>query len=267
MEAHILDKIEKYLNGKMTAQEEKAFDLAIESDAGLARAVVNFGESNGEIELSIEDNLRVELANLKSVDSANSAYQYNSINKNEPVAEKRNLVMFVLPVITSVALLLAYLGINWAEQNYANKALGLELYERYELPKVSIENNIIHPFSEGLTAFQNKQYDQAISFFNGIVVDAPQYPEAQFYLGHAYLASENFKEAAKQFEKVVNLKDDRNIEQAEWHQIMAQLSSGQTTPNFETLIAEITRDKEHTFNQQAIELQNKLNTFWRKLTF
>jgi len=266
MEAQILDKIEKYLNGDMTPQDEAQFDAEIEQNPELAAAVDNFGVANDAIEVLIEDNLRAELNNLKAEESGNQASNVVSINKNKPVAKMRSLRSY-LAAAASVALLLGFFGMNWAGNNYSNTALGEEMYSGYDLPNVRSGNNTVHPFSEGLTAFQNKNYDQAVEFFKGIVVDDPRYPEAQFYLGHALLESKNFGEAATQFEKVAGLEDVRYTESAEWYQIIAQLSLGETNNNFDTLLTKITTDKDHTFNKQATELQGKLNSIWRKLAF
>ena len=266
MEAQLLDKIEKYLNGEMTSQDEAQFDAEIEQNPELAAAVDNFGVANDAIELLIEDNLRAELNNLKAEESGSQASNVVSINKNKPVARMRSLRSY-LAAAASVALLLGFFGMNWAGDNYSDTALGEEMYSGYDLPNVRSGNNTLHPFSEGLTAFQNKNYNQAVQFFKGIVVDDPRYAEAQFYLGHALLESDYYGEAATQFEKVASLNDVRYTENAEWYQIVAQLSSGETTTNFDTLLTKITVDKDHTFNKQAIELQSKLNSFWRKLAF
>jgi len=266
MEAQILDKIERYLNGEMNPQDEAQFDAEIEQNPELAAAVDNFGVANDAIELLIEDNLRAELNELKTEESGNQASNVVSINKHKPVAKMRSLRTY-LAAAASVALLVGFFGMNWAGNNYSNTALGEEMYSGYDLPNVRSGNNTMHPFSEGLTAFQNKNYDQAIQFFKGIVVDDPRYAEAQFYLGHAYLENKSFGEAATQFEKVTSLNDVRYTENAEWYQLIAQLSSGETAANFDALLAKITGDKDHTFNKQATELQGKLNSVWRNLTF
>lgn len=266
MKEEILDKIEAYLNGDMSPQDEAQFDTEIEQNPELAAAVDNFGVANDAIELLIEDNLRAELNNLKAEESVSQGNNVVSINKNKPVAKMRSLRTY-FAAAASVALLLGFFGMNWAGDNYSNAALGEEMYSGYDLPNVRSGNNTVHPFSEGLTAFQNKNYDQAIQFFKGIVVDDPRYPEAQFYLGQAYLESDNFGEAAKQFEKVAMLNDIRYTEYAEWYQIIAQLSSGETDANFDKLLTKIAGDKDHTFNKQAMELVGKLNSFWRKLAF
>lgn len=266
MENELLEKIEKYVNGEMSASEEKAFDAAIEQDATLATAVDNFGVANDAIELLIEDNLRTELDNLRAEESAESANNVVSINKSKPVARMRSLRRY-LAMAASVALLLGFFGMNWAGSNYSDAALGEGIYSGYDMPNVRSGGNTLHPFSEGITAYNAGDYAKAIPFFQGIVVDDPRYAEAQFYLGHALLKNKDFSSAATQFKKVQTLNDVRYTENAEWYQIVAQLSAEQTNDEFYTLLNKITNDSNHTFNSQAVDLQGKLNSFWRRLVF
>jgi len=266
MEDQLLDKIEKYLNGSLSEQEEKAFDAAIEKDPKLAATVDNFGVANAAVELLIEDNLRAELDSLRAEESAEGATNVVSINKNKPVAKMRSLRTY-LAAAASVAILLGFFGMNWVGSNYSDTALSEGIYDGYDMPNVRSGSNTLHPFSEGITAYNSGDYTKAIPFFQGIVVDDPRYAEAQFYLGHALLNNKDFSAAATQFQKVRTLNDVRYTENAEWYQVVAQLSAEETNNEFQTLLNKITNDENHTFNSQAVVLQNKLNSFWRKLVF
>ena len=264
MEEQMLDKIEAYLNGNMNAQEEKAFDIAIEKDPELAAAVDNFGVANDAIELLIEDNLRAELNNLKAEEAG--ASNVVSINKKKPVAKMRSLRTY-LAAAASVALLLGFFGMNWAGGNYSDSALHGEFYSSYDMPNVRSSQNVVNDFAEGLTAFKAENYSQAAQFFQGIVVDDPRYAEAQFYLGQSLLENKDFDGAAEQFKKVVSLNDVRYTEEAEWYQVLAHLSGENTNAEFDALLGKIAADKDHNFNTKAVALQGKLNSFWRKLVF
>lgn len=266
MEDQLLDKIEKYLNGALSEAEEKAFDTEIEKDPELAAAVDNFGVANDAIELLIEDNLRAELDNLRAEESQGGATNVVSINKNKPVAKMRSLRTY-LAAAASVAILLGFFGMNWVGNNYSNSALSEGIYDGFDMPNVRSGSNTLHPFSEGITAYNSGDYTKAIPFFQGIVVDDPRYAEAQFYLGHTLLNNEDFSGAANQFKKIQTLNDPRYTENAEWYQVVAQLSAEETNDEFHTLLNKIVNDENHTFNSQAVVLQNKLNSFWRKLVF
>ena len=135
MQEQLLEKIEKYFNGELSAQEEKDFDAAIEQDAELAAAVDNFGVANDAIELFIEDNLRTTLNEMRQEETASSTNNVVSINKKKPVARMRSLRTY-LAAAASVALLLGFFGMNWAGQNYSDIALGEGIYAGYDMPNV-----------------------------------------------------------------------------------------------------------------------------------
>lgn len=266
MDDQLLDKIEKYFNGTLSEQEKKAFDAAIEQDTALAAAVDNFSINNDAIKLLIEDNLRIELENLRAEESLEEGTNVVSIKKNKPVAKMRILRIYLAAAV-SIALLLGFFGMSWAGNNYSDSALSEGIYDGCNMPNVRSDSNTLHPFLEGITAYNSGDYSKAIPFFQGIVVDDPRYAEAQFYLGHTLLKNKDFSKAANQFKKVQILNDLRYMEDAEWHQGIAQLSAGETNNEFQTLLNKITTEQNHTFNSQATALQNKLNSFWRKLVF
>ena len=263
MEERILDKIETYLNGEMTAQEEKAFDLEIEQNPELAKAVNNFGVANDAIELLIEDNLRKELNQFKSEEAASN--KVVSINKNKPQAKMRSLRSY-LAAAASVAVLLGFFGMNWADNNYSNAALSKSFYEEgYNISNVRSGNGDTNTLSEGLTAYEAGSFNQAITFFQSVQEGNPRYQEAQFYLANAFFENNNFSDASKQFQKIIDTGDVRYMENAEWYKILAQLAAGETVN--QSLLNKIAADNDHIFNNKAIALQSKLNSFWRKLLF
>jgi TolA-binding protein len=264
MEEQMLDKIEAYLNGNMTAQEEKEFDAAIENDPELAAAVDQFGLANDAIEILIEDNLREELKSLQQEEA--TADKVVSINRPQQQTKRRSLRVY-LAAAASVAVLLGFFGVNWAGNNYSNEAIKEDVYASYSMPNIRSGNNQAHPFEEGLTAFESKDYNTAIQFFQGIPATDERFNEAQFYLGHALLENGSYQQASSQFKKVVDLKDIRYTESAEWYQLLALLSDGQLGGDFQSLLSKIAADKDHTFNTKAVQLQTKLGSFWRKLVF
>ena len=263
MEEFMLDKIEAYLNGEMTTQEEKAFDLEIEQNQELAEAVDNFGVANDAIELLIEDNLRKELNQFKSEETASN--KVVSINKNKSQAKLRSLRTY-LAAAASVAILLGFFGMNWADNNYSNSALSESFYEEgYNISSVRSGNQVINDLAEGLAAYEAQNFAQAISFFQGIQTNHPKYQEAQFYLANAFFENNDFSNASKQFQKVIDAGDVRYVENAEWYKILAQLAAGETVNQL--LLNKIAADNDHIFNNKAISLQSKMGSFWRKLLF
>ncbi|MEM6318587.1 MAG: hypothetical protein AAF960_13025 [Bacteroidota bacterium] len=199
MKEELLDKIEAYLNGDMTPKAEAAFDAAIEKDAELAAAVDNFGVANDALEILIEDNLRKELEAMSQEQASSS--NVVSINKKQPVARMRNLRTY-LAAAASVALLVGFIGWNWASSNFTNSALSNEFSSEYQMPNVRAGNSVVNAFADGINAYNAQNYAEANQFFSSVVVDDPRYAEAQFYLGHTLLAQEKAAEAAQQFQKV-----------------------------------------------------------------
>ena len=60
-------------------------------------------------------------------------------------------------------------------------------------------------FKAGLTYFQNKQYDDAITKFKDALVFDPKSSEVYYFLGLSYHEKEMFKEAINEFNKAITL--------------------------------------------------------------
>ncbi len=60
-------------------------------------------------------------------------------------------------------------------------------------------------FKAGLTYFQNKQYDDAITKFKTALIFDPKSSEVYYYLGLSYHEKKMFKEAINEFNKAVTL--------------------------------------------------------------
>ena len=264
MKEALLDKIEAYLKGTMSAEEEAQFDKAVEQDPELAQAVDNFGIANDALEVLIEDNLRKELEILKSEETGTT--NVISIHKKKPVARMRSLRTY-LAAAASVALLLGFFGIQRIGGTYSNEAIYTEMTSDFSMPGTRTSNGTIHPFAEGFTAYQEGNYAQATQFFRNVVLDDPRYPAAQYYLGQSLKTMKNYAEAAEAFENVLSSDDIRFIEQAEWNNVLMKLADKQPESTYRPLLDKIADDENHTFHRRAVRLQSKLDSFWRNLTF
>ena len=263
MEEQILNKIEAYLNGDLSSSEEQQFDTEIAQNPKLAKAIDNYSIANDAIEILIEDNLRKELEQLKAEEA--SAGKVVSINKNRHQIKRRSLRSY-MAIAASLAILLGFFSVQWAGNNYSNEALMEEVYG-YKMPNVRAANNTPHPFAEGLKAYQAQDFSKASQFFEGIAADDSRYSEAQFYLGHTLYQGKNYMTSAAKFKQVVTANDVRFVENAEWYQLLSLLAAGDRSKEFQSLLSQIANDKNHTFNNKAMQLQTKLGSFWRKLVF
>ena len=253
MKEALLDKIEAYLNGQLDAGTEAAFEREIEQNPDLARAVDNFGVANDALEVLIADNLREE---MKSWSGEQKTTNVVSINRN------RRSRMRYWAAAASVALVLGFFGLNIFSNGFSNDVLGRDFYENYEVSGLRSARAADNPLATGLSAYAEKDFAAAAEVFRGVPAADDRYEEAQFLLGHTLMEQRDYAAAADQFGRVIEQNDVRYRETAEWNQLLAWLHLDRTDATFQARLQKIVADPAHSKNAEAVQLNERLNSFW-----
>lgn len=264
MESQIFDKIEAYLSGEMTETEATTFDKEVATNKELAAAVDRHLLAHDAIEVMIEDNLRAEMKDWSAAENKNKEAKIHQLGQKKESGGKVRRLVYRLAAAASVALVVGFFGLQFSNTNYSNTALSAGAYN-FDLSATRSTNTAQNPLATGLKAYEAANYTAAIQFFQNIPTANPQYSEAQYYLGHSLYQNKDYDQAINTFEKVIRSNDVRYKEAAEWYQVVNYVAAKKEGNDFTRLLNQLVTDEGHPYHKNAVELDAKLNSFWRKI--
>lgn len=194
-------------------------------------------------------------------------------NSYKKIGEKSKRIPFyknkkILSVAASVLLLCGLFGISniWFSNNKLIEITNKKL-EPITINLRGATNEDI--FEQGIEAFERNNSIEAIQFFEKIASNDEKYIDARYILAFIQFKTKMFNESienAKLVRTLVKSKRPELEQQAEWLQIQAMLAANQTdTTEFEELLRLILSNEKHLFADEAIRLNGRLKSIWRKL--
>jgi len=258
------DKIEDWLNGNLSQEEAAKFEKEADANPELSAQIDQHLTAQDAIEVMIEDNLRDQMKNWSKEDNSSEeeTTKVVSINKKKKGSTFRRLRPLL--AAASVALLIGFVGMQWAG-NYSNNSLLESSYSAYNMPGVrsGVDTS---PVTEGIMAYGEKDYQKAIqSFQNTADANADYRVESLFYKGQSEYQIKNYEEAITSFNLVIASNSKRFKANAEWYKVLTYLAANQTDQDFSAALKNITNNSNHEFYNQAKELEGKMDSFWRGL--
>lgn len=253
-EARKLKMVERYLYGKMSVSEQAEFETLIEQD----QTWYQFIERYKMVSEAIEYNLEKELIEEMTEQDMNLRLQQQTVAIRQlPLSVPQLVGMAAALMILLVAL------IWYGQSNYSNNALAEKYYQSpisslSRLPTAGFAGN----FADGISAFTNENWPEAIDNFAKIPASSSQYQEAQFYLGHAYYNIQDYPSALSVFE---TLEESDNIHEAaiEWMIILSKLKAGDRKKIILEQLDSILKNSNHPYFNNASQLKSNLESFWR----
>lgn len=255
-----IERIEQYETGQMPAIERAAFESELAANNELRQALALFRQANDVVEQRVENSLRAQLREW------NDAVVETPLTVTKPatkvVAMRTNWTR--LAVAASVALLIGWFGVRWAGSQYSDQALFAGQYEKPADSSFRSGATNDRPLQPGLDAWLAGDLSKAATFFRNIPTENEYYAEAQYYLGHVALQQQQYDTAIGAFTQTVQRSTSKFREKAEWNRLLAYLAAGRTKePDFQLFLKQIASNSAHSYQAQAKELQNKLDSFWR----
>ena len=212
------------------------------------------------IEQGVEAQLRLQLQGWAKSDTDTAA---------APMTARRVTMrpMWVrLAAAASVALLLGWFSIQWADRNYSDEAIFAAQYEAPESSSFRAGVTIYNPLETGFKALENNDLPAAEAFFKSIPPEHERYAEAQYYLGHTASQLKHYDLAIAAFQASIQRNEAKFQEKAEWNLLLTYVAAGQTeNADFQALLNRIASDPNHAYQKKAEVLQGELGSFWRKL--
>ena len=253
------DQVEAYLSKSMTPEEQGTFEGQMKVDKKLKRTVLNHVLANEAIGLPIEDRIARKLKNLET------NRKKIAIPPTPQIAWKR-----WISVAASLLFFIFAGTLFWSNQTFSTQALANDFYETSTLPSIRSEGATNQQWNQGILAFSKNEYDKAITNLLEIPTTDLNYLEAQYILGHAYWQKGNYAKADSYFSSLLaqsNIPTSIDKQELEWNRLLSVLNNkGADSSEFKATLSTIKSNSNHPYYQQAQELSQKLNSFWRNFT-
>lgn len=244
----LYNQIEKFLDGKMSAKEKKAFQNKLESQPELQEELQHHQMARKAVKVLIQDNLRKDIKQWEAEEEPEAKPKAGRI-----ISMRR---IFTLSAAAAVLLLIGFFIIRWVGSGPDTAQLYASYYTPPILPIDRDTSQIDHPFKVGLLALQGGDWPAAIAYFEQAT---PNEVEAQYYLAHAQLQAGEIEAARASFARVVAQDTTDFSPKAEWYGLLTYLKAGQITPAFTEQLTKIVSNPDHLYHQRAIDLQQEIN--------
>ncbi len=237
-----LENIEAYLAGKMSKVDAIRFEEEMAVNPDLQQEVEIMRTIHDATELDIEEDLRAQLDQL--------AQQSKKRIRTPQIPTWSHIIM-----AASLALLLG-LGINY----FLSDTQGLKKFVSQEYVTYQIQqtrtDDAQNPASweENLT---NSSRENAINYLVTYLEENPQDWNANFALADLYYQDKNISAAKLIFDKIIDAQSVIWMERAQWNRILISVDTWDTRA--ETILNAILKNPDHSYHQQALTLQEKIN--------
>ncbi len=221
----IYEKIEAYLEGKLTEEERKAFEAQLASDPKLAEKVSLYKN----IDQVIEDQSTLDFQKL--VQEQGTIFLQNeqkeTAGEQSPIRflSRRSLLIAASLLILVISIVLIYQNVN-----NQDKLSGPELYahnfDTYNLNQ-SLRSQVsrLTDFQNGIKAYQSQDYDLAVNIFEDLAQNDSDDIVLAYCLAQAYLNQQpaQFAKAKASLRKIIVEGGSIYVPKAKWYLALIHL--------------------------------------------
>ena len=271
------EDIISFVNSTMNEAEQTAFAAQMSRDEDLREEVAFYQSLSSTVQ--VEKVMADAFADLKDSGFFTQIEQEEKValsNNMTTAPPQKKIVAFRqrrwLAYAAAIGLLVVTIGgLWWANSHYSNTALAATNMEELRLDltgNLKGTNELVNAFEKGEVALQEKNYTEAIRFFETIPASDKQYNNALLYLAYAQLQagqSEKAIPSATTLKSITN--DSKKIHQADWIIVKARLQEGADTAIMIVLLDAIIANPSHSFLEEATALKEKLQSGWRGFVF
>ncbi|MBX2927402.1 MAG: hypothetical protein KF852_06155 [Saprospiraceae bacterium] len=262
MKKDTFDTIEDYLLENLSEEERTAFEAQLQTDEALAEAVARQRLEHRAMQLSLQDDLRAQMAEWKKEKTGKAA---NGATQTGPPREAKRITLSSrltrIALAASILLVVAMVA-RWAFFNpsLSNEELAAAYYES---PPAGIArgtesgpDKIV--FDEALAQIQRGAYSEALQSLSNIS-DSTLLVPVLFQMIDAHYKLGNYQQAADAARNILSISSDPLLEQrAEGLLLINKLAAGQRDAEFESLLQRIVKDENHAWHRKAGELMKRL---------
>jgi len=212
MEEKIYNKIEAYLGGDMPPEEIILFEKQIEENSELKKEVTLYNDLNYHLG---EQSLNKDFPDTEYTKTLNTFLQGDEasqvkkdLKQAKELYSKKELFFnrYKTRILSSAAVILLFIAVRvvWFP-NVNSDALYLDYYNTSDLPSLVQRDDSKNALSNGVEAFQNDKFENAITIFENYEQTETDINYNMFlYKGISYSELNNVEAAIKAFDIVAN---------------------------------------------------------------
>lgn len=245
------EHIDDYLKGKLGEPLSTEFKKAMNESNELKEQVELYPVAERVLDIAAAQELKNRIGDIRN----------KNATKVVPI-QKKSPRIFRLVAIAASILLLVTVGTTWFMNNqYSNEGIASRNFVPYDAG-VLLGDNDDNAYTQGLLAYQKKDFAAAIAAFEKVPTTDGLYNETQFYLGNAYLSEDKPEKAIIALETVQNANLPQFQEPTEWYLALAYLKADNEEKAKE-LLTVISNDSEHFYYDEAVGVLGDLDGGWR----
>lgn len=233
MSSEEFEYIERFYEGDLTPEEQREFERIKSENKEFASKVSDYKQIVTGIQNFHQEKFLNKLDNWDREESKENFFNTNRV---------------YLRAAAAVLLIMIPIGIWLITTSSPYQSLYQKYYQPY--PDVVSNRSLENNFQEAMEAYNNAQYEQAISFLKPFR-DSNEFPLAKIYLAECYLNIDETESAKSIF---IHLKKVSNIRDlAEWRLALINLRQANVEATKE-LLNDIVNSPGHDYQANAEEL-------------
>lgn len=242
-------KIDDYLRDKLNAEERAAFEKELSMNEALQKEVALLAAVIKGVKKSGRDQLKSRLQKIH----ANQITQ----TKPAPVTKTRRLWPKIASVAAAVALLIVTGIFLFKNQNLSPEMAFENYYQPYSLKLASrdaTDNKLYLQINE---LYHHKKYKAALPLLEEALLIDPTNTRLRLVTGICYLELDQLPTARNEFSSIVQAKDLRLTDKANWYLALSFLKEGKIS-EMNSALDSIINNPDADHHTEAKELLEKL---------
>ena len=235
MEENIDLKIEAYLGGDMTPEEQRQFEKMMTQDPELQKEVRLANEVNHHLNdstwmsVDVDKNhpAKKELENYIKSDEAialKSKLRQAGASYKKTASNSSSIKYIIVGAVAAVLIIALISNVLW-NRSPNHDTLYTEFYAESDLPSLVKRGSENERLTTAVALFKLKEYDQAIQFFEQYEKEIQgRDPSVYIYTGFSYLENGNIDEAIQNFDGLLN-SNSIDKSKAYWYKSLAYLKA------------------------------------------
>ncbi|MBL6963940.1 MAG: tetratricopeptide repeat protein [Bacteroidetes bacterium] len=242
------DIIERYLCSELSTKEDTWFKNELKSNPDFAKEVLLHKDINKAI-------LNLDIIDLRS---KLKTIETNVINKRSFSKEFFHFKWQYIAFAASITLLVSF-GLNFmSHSGLTNDEIYNMYYQSYDAEGLVRSGNseTNKNYSEALSYYNKKDYEQALILFNKILEEDYSNISVHLYSGIANMETYNYKKAIESFQLIIDHQNNLYTDQAEWYLAICNLKMYKN--DLAIFMFEKIAQKDSIYKEQAKAILKKL---------
>ena len=266
MEENIDLKIEAYLGGDMTPEEQRQFEEMMAQNPELQKEVRLANEVNHHLNDSTwmgadaakNDPTKQEIENyIKSDEAIALKSKLRQAGANyKKTGSNSSSIKYIIGAVAAILIIALISNVLW-NRSPNHDTLYAEFYVESDLPSLVKRGSENELLTKAVSLFQSNEYEQAIQFFEQYEKEIQGTdPSVYIYTGFSYLENGNIDEAIQNFDKLL---ESNSIDKSKalWYKSLAYLKADRIE-ECKAILSQIIEDS--LFNaQKAKKLLDELD--------